>query len=110
MATALHDHKFPRVTAPGKVVSRQSQAPAFLSNKQQNQQNPARQRAGHKSRVRGDIFAIALFALQQGMDAAGARLAERASRTVVTGLMSNGVGLQKADAPEKKRKEKGEQQ
>jgi len=44
------------------------------------------------------------------MDAAGARLAERASRTVVTGLMSNGVGLQKADAPEKKRKEKGEQQ
>jgi hypothetical protein len=39
--------------------------------------------------VRGGIFAIDLFALHQGMDAAGARLAERASRTVVTGLMSD---------------------
>ena len=49
------------------------------------------------------IAVPALFALHSGMDVAGARPAERASRTVVAGFMSDErLRLTKADVREKK--------
>src|ERR1700756_4425927 len=52
--------------------------------------------------AKGDVD-LALFALHSGMDVAGARPAERASRTVVAGLMSDErLRLTKADVREKK--------